>query len=260
MAFFRRTWQGRRLRDMDLREALADPGRRQPYVTFMFDLLAPGYDLFTRVFSFGMDRGWKRTLLAEVRCGAPGARLVLDLACGTGDLADGARAGSPQAMVLGVDASREMVTAAAGRTAATGARPRFVVGDLTCIGVRSAAADAVTVGYGLRNVPSFRDGLREIHRVLKPGALLVTLDFYQPARRWWRGLFLTYLRWAGAVAGWLWHGEPVAYAYLAPSLERFVTADQFSACLETTGFEVARCHRRLLGGIAIHVARKRPGT
>lgn len=254
LALFRTTWRGRRLRDLDLAAALADPAQHRPYIRFMFDLLAPGYDLFTRIFSFGMDRGWKRTVLAELARRAPEARCVIDLACGTGDLAAGARRSHPRALVVGMDVAAEMVRAA--RTRGT---TQLVVGDLLQLGLRADGVDAVTVGYGLRNVPDHMDGLREIHRVLRPGALLVTLDFYRPARDWWRRVFLAYLRGAGALIGWLWHGEPGAYAYIAPSIDRFVTAAAFSRALETTGFVVQRVHRRLGGGVAIHVATKRRG-
>ena len=99
-----------RLRDLDLDRHLADPAIKQQFVTPMFDLIAPSYDRFTRLFSYGMDAGWKRTLLAEARALSPAGTAALDLACGTGTVsqilaADGMR-------VTGVDISPEMIRVA----------------------------------------------------------------------------------------------------------------------------------------------------
>jgi ubiquinone/menaquinone biosynthesis C-methylase UbiE len=97
---------------------------------------------------------------------------------------------------------------------------------------------------------------REIARVLKPGGRLFTLDFYRPASAIWRQAFLTYLSAAGNAVGWLWHREPVVYGYIAHSVDHFVSIDAFNAALAETGFLVEHVHRKLLGGIAIHHARR----
>jgi demethylmenaquinone methyltransferase/2-methoxy-6-polyprenyl-1,4-benzoquinol methylase len=116
--------------------------------------------------------------------------------------------------------------------------------------------DTVTAGYALRNVPDVRAGLAEIARVLKPGGRLYTLDFYRPAMAWWRMLFLGYLAAAGNTIGWLWHGEPVVYGYIARSVDHFVTAETFTTLLGEAGFTVERVRQKLLGGIALHTARR----
>ena len=245
------------LPELDLKAHLRDPRIKQRFVTTMFEVIAPRYDRFTRAFSFGMDRGWKRQLLSELADHAERNTTVLDLASGTGDLALGASARLPRARVLGIDVSRRMAAAAdhRRRNLADG-RAHFAVGHMLRLPVRDAAADSVTVGYGIRNAPDWAEALDEIQRVLRPGGQLLVLDFYRPRTRVWRFLYLTYLALAGRLYGWLWHRQPVAYGYIAPSIEHYLSWQEFSAALESRGFAVGRVHRKLLGGIALHVARK----
>jgi demethylmenaquinone methyltransferase/2-methoxy-6-polyprenyl-1,4-benzoquinol methylase len=244
-----------RLRDLDLARHLADPAIKQRFVTPMFDLVAPRYDEFTRAFSFGMDRRWKRVLVSELASRtAPGARM-LDLACGTGDIALAAAAAVPGARVTGVDASARMIERARGRAGGT-ADLLFVEGDMARLGFSDSSVDAITAGYAFRNAPDHRTALAEAVRVLRPGGMLVTLDFFRPRSAFWRFLFLAYLRIAGNVVGWWWHREPVAYGYIAPSIDTFVSWQRFSADLMAAGFDVLRVHTWLLGGVSVHVARR----
>lgn len=249
------------LPQLDLGEHLRDPGIKQRFVTTMFEVIAPRYDRFTRAFSFGMDRAWKRQLIGELARELEGNTTVLDLATGTGDLALGAARRLPHVRVLGVDISRRMVAAAERRRRERAEdRTRFAVGHLPQLPLRDGAADAVTVGYGIRNTPDHVASLREIGRVLRPGGLLLVLDFYRPRNRLWRRLYLTYLAIAGRVYGWVWHRQPVAYGYIAPSIAHYVSWQDLSAALEQRGFVVERVHRKLLGGIALHVARRAAPT
>lgn len=249
------------LRDLDVDAHLSDPALKQRFVTPMFDIIAPRYDRFTRLFSFGMDRPWKEELLADAVAAAPANAIVVDLACGTGDLAFALAERVPGARVSGVDASPRMIEGAKlrRRANASGAAGRVVfrVGDMTRLELADASVDLVTAGYGFRNVPDFRAALVEAARVLRPGGRLLTLDFYRPEPVVWRALFLGYLRVAGDVVGWLWHREPVVYGYIARSIDHFVSAAAFSAALDASGFEVERVGRKLFGGVAIHVAVKR---
>lgn len=217
----------------------------------MFDIIAPRYDQFTRLFSFGLDRRWKAQLLAELSSHISDNTKALDLACGTGDLACALAARG--AHVVGVDASARMIDEAKQR--ASGARSlEFVVGDMTALDTPDASVDIVTAGYALRNVPDFHRALREIARVLKPGGRLLTLDFYRPENVVWRRAFLAYLSVAGNTVGWLWHREPVVYGYIARSVEHYVSITDFNTALVETGYTLERVYRRLNGGIAVHHA------
>ena len=245
------------LKGMPVEQYLSDPSLKQRFVTPMFDIIAPRYDAFTRVFSFGMDAKWKRELLAAVASTIPPDAVALDLACGTGDLAFALADLAPRGRVTGIDASARMIDAANARLATHHTvSPTFAVGDLTHLDVRDASVTTVTAGYALRNVPDARAGLAEIARVLEPGGRLYTLDFYRPTAAWWRRLFVGYLDLAGNAVAWLSHGEPVVYGYIARSVDHFVSADAFSTLLGETGFVVERVRQKLGGGIALHVARR----
>ena len=240
------------LSTFDLEAHLRDPSIKQRFVTRMFEVIARRYDRFTRVFSLGMDPGWKRQLMAGLDPDAR-ARIVVDLACGTGDLAAAAAERWPNARVLGFDVSRRMVHLAARRFAEA---PRVILGlgDMIALPLPSQSVDVVTVGYGIRNAPTPDQALGELARVLRPGGVLLVLDFYRPSMPIWRELFPWYLRTAGNVVGWLWHREPVAYGYIGPSVAGYLTSHEFEAALRHHGFTVRHARRKLLGGIRLHVA------
>ena len=249
-----------RLRDFDLRRHLADPALKRVFVTPMFDLIAPRYNAFTRLFSLGMDAGWKRALVSQALAAIPEPGDVLDLACGTGDLALAVAAARPSARVTGVDASREMLALASTGAASAGTdaagRVQFREADLSSLPAGDRSADLVTVGYGFRNA-DLAPALLECARVLRPGGVLAVLDFYRPESRPWRTLFLGYLRAAGNVVGWWWHREPVAYGYIAHSIEAYVSVRGFTAAAGDAGFDLIGVDSHLGGGVAVHVLRRR---
>ncbi len=245
---------------------MSDPTRKQAFVTPMFDLIAPRYDEFTRLFSFGMDAGWKRTAiraatrdLMTMRDSPVQTEInVLDLAAGTGDVAVGIAREVARARVIAIDASESMIAAARVRLSARDAdvadrvTPR--TGDMMQLEIDDASMDVVTASYGVRNVPTAAGALREMRRVLRTGGRLVLLDFYRPEPRVWRALLLWYLRQAGNTVGWLWHREPVVYGYIASSIDHFVSWQRMSAMLVDAGFRVECVERYLGGGVARHEA------
>ncbi len=246
----------RRLRELDLDAHLGDPARKQAFVTPMFDVIAPRYDAFTRLFSFGMDARWKTIATEALATHAAPHSAIADLACGTGDLAQRAVSTIPGATAIGIDASRAMIAAAGDRAAGAGTL-RFAVATLHALPLRTASMQAITAGYAFRNVPALAPALAECARILPPGGTIVTLDFYRPARQWWAWLFTTYLRLAGNIVGWWWHRTPVIYGYLGPSVARWITADAMTSALTDSGFSVRLTRTWLGGGVAMHVATRR---
>lgn len=250
------------LHHLDQVEHLRNPSIKQRYVTTLFDTIAPRYDRFTRWFSFGMDARWKRALARRARAEMPRGGRALDLACGTGDLT--AACTRPDrdvvrddVLALGLDVSHDMLAVAARRFAAGDERAVLINGDMMSLPIAATSIDLVTVGYGMRNVPVLGDALAEIHRVLKPGGWLFTLDFFRPGVRVWRAVFEQYLLVAGRVYGWWWHGEPDAYGYIAASLRRWLDARAYEDRLRACGFDVAWRRCNLGGGICLHGAMKR---
>jgi len=245
----------RRLATLDRDRHLRDPAKHGAYVATVFEAVEPTYDRFTRVFSFGMDARWKRELLDLARDATPPDPVCLDLATGTGDLATGAAALAPRGRVLGLDFSRGMLGAARRRGGAA-TTFRLAAGDMMRLPLAAESADLVTAAYGFRNVADPAAAVAEVCRVLRPGGVLATLDFYRPPSRVWRGVFLRYLGVAGALVGWAWHGVAATYGYIAPSLEGWHTATDFARLLEGQGLRVTRQRTHLGGGIGLHVAAK----
>jgi demethylmenaquinone methyltransferase/2-methoxy-6-polyprenyl-1,4-benzoquinol methylase len=233
-----------------LDDAFITPESKRRYVRRLFGTIADRYDFITRFLSFGRDAAWKTRLIEDA--GIEAGWRVLDLACGTGDLAfDAARHG---ARVVGLDITPRMVELAREKGGTTG--PAWIVGDMTALPVQSGAFDLVTTGYGLRNVPDLTRALAEIHRVLRPGGRVCSLDFDRPETGWIRGIYLTYLTAVGSSLGWVLHRDPDTYRYIPASIRRYPGARGVVALMQQAGFHDVR-HVRVLGGfMAIHTARK----
>jgi demethylmenaquinone methyltransferase / 2-methoxy-6-polyprenyl-1,4-benzoquinol methylase len=187
--------------------------QRGEKVNDLFAQIAPRYDLINDLQSFGLHRAWKRRLvrMANVRNG----ERALDVCCGTGDIAFGlTRAG---AEVTGFDFSEPMLSVAR-RRSADAANPKFQQGDAQQLPFADNSFDVVTVGYGLRNLPSWEGGLREMHRVTRPGGRLLVLDFGKPNNSFWRSLYFAYLRRFVPVFGKLFCGDSATHAYILESL------------------------------------------
>jgi len=212
----------------------------------MFSTIAPRYDFITRAFSYGMDRRWKRLAVAR-QSFAPDAR-ILDLACGTGDFAKLVLGQYPAARVIAADLTELMLRLSNIRHA--------VCADAASLPFAAESFDAVFIGYGLRNFPRLDASIREVRRVLKPGGVLVTLDFFLPSRPWLRQLYLGYLYGQGAFWGVILHGRARVYTYIPDSLRNFLSAENFSLLLAKMGFAEIAAQQFILGGIAVHWAKK----
>jgi demethylmenaquinone methyltransferase/2-methoxy-6-polyprenyl-1,4-benzoquinol methylase len=207
----------------------------------MFDRIAPVYDAMNRVMTIGLDRSWRRlTVEAVVQ---PGDR-VLDACCGTGDLALAAeREGG---VVTGIDFSPKMLARARRKSDTVS----WLEGDLLALPFEDDAFDAVTVGFGVRNVSDLDAALAELRRVLRPGGRLAILEITQ-ARGLLRPFFSLWFDRIVPLLGKVLPGGR-AYTYLPASVRRFPTAEELVALLEQHGFE--RVRFRLLGGsiVALH--------
>jgi ubiquinone/menaquinone biosynthesis methyltransferase len=235
-----------------LRDALASPEAKRVYVRRLFATIADRYDLITVLLSYGQDRRWKRRVV-EMAAVEAGTR-VLDLACGTGDIAfAAARRGGA---VIGLDVTQRMVELARGRSLATGVHVGFLVGDMAALPFPDGAFDVVTTGYGIRNVPEIAPAVREIGRVLRPGGLLLSLDFNRPQNALVRGVYLAYLTAVGSALGFALHRDPDTYRYIPESIRRYPGAEAVRGIIESHGFASSRYIPVLGGLMAIHAAKK----
>jgi demethylmenaquinone methyltransferase/2-methoxy-6-polyprenyl-1,4-benzoquinol methylase len=234
-----------------LRTSLDAPDSKRRYVRRLFSTIADRYDLITVLLSYGQDQRWKRRLVADASIRS-GARL-LDLACGTGDIAFAAE--QRGARCIGLDITRRMIELANAKVAGSPA-PAFIVGDMMALPFPDATFDVVTTGYGLRNVPVIATALGEIRRVLRPGGVLLSLDFNRPDSPAVRGVYLTYLTIVGSSLGFVLHRDPDTYRYIPESIRRYPGAVGVCAIAREQGF--ASCdYMPVLGGLmAIHRAVK----
>jgi demethylmenaquinone methyltransferase/2-methoxy-6-polyprenyl-1,4-benzoquinol methylase len=216
----------------------------------MFSTIAPRYDFFTRVFSYGMDRRWKRR--GVEMAGLPERAVVLDLASGTGDFSRLVTERRPQARTVAVDLTERML-----RLARASGVNSAVCADATTLPFAEHTFDCVFIGYGLRNFPDLNSALREIERVTRPGGLLVTLDFFLPSNPLLRTLFLSHLYLQGAIFGLLLHGRPRVYTYIPDSLRSFVSMQEFAGRLKNFGYASVQARAFIFGGIGLHWAAKR---
>jgi demethylmenaquinone methyltransferase / 2-methoxy-6-polyprenyl-1,4-benzoquinol methylase len=218
-------------------------------VRAMFSGIAPRYDLLNHVLSVNIDKRWRRSvreLLADV-LGNENA-VVLDVACGTGDLSIELRSHS-NAKVIGTDFCRPMLELAGQKTASLSLDVPYIEADAMQLSFADESFDAVTIAFGLRNLSNVSDGLQELRRVLKPGGRLVVLEFSTPRVPGFATLFNLYFtrilpRIGGAVSG-----SRGAYEYLPHSVMKFPDQIRLVELIEQTGFSAAT-YRNLTGGIA----------
>ena len=202
----------------------------------LFDTISPRYDLVNRVMTFGMDVGWRRRTVRELRL--PGRSLVLDLACGTGDLCRELAAAGYRP--VGVDFSHGMLTAA--RTVAP-----LVEADILRLPVRDGVADGVTCGFALRNVVSLEAFFLEAARVVRPGGRTALLDVSEPDNAVLRAGNAVYFRRIVPLIGGLL-SDGGAYRYLPRSTAYLPPPDEMLRMLREAGFPDAVRHQ-LTGGL-----------
>lgn len=199
-------------------------------VRSLFNDLSPNYDRLNRIFSLGMDIGWRKQLVAALARQNPAK--VLDLACGSGDVAAMLMKAIPSAQVVGLDFSRPLLTQAKGRGLA-----KLTEADVLKLPFPNGSFDAVTIAFGLRNLGDRNAGLKEIARILKPGGVFGLLEFSPPPMPWklfWN-FYLNRLMpgLAQLLAG---HGE--SFRYLAQSIGDFPTPTVLNRELSSTGLKL----------------------
>jgi demethylmenaquinone methyltransferase/2-methoxy-6-polyprenyl-1,4-benzoquinol methylase len=220
--------------------AVEDKARR---VRRMFDAIAPRYELINALFSGGRDAYWRRE--AVEAAGVCPTDDVLDVACGTGDLARAFAAAGPR-RVIGCDFAHSMLRRACDRRTS---RIDWVEGDALQLPFPAESFSIVSCAFGVRNFQDLDAGLREMRRVLRPGGRAVILEFSRLRRRWIRVLYEAYSnRVMPAAASWISGDRMGAYRYLPRSVASFMDPEELLRRCRNAGF--GRCALRpLTGGI-----------
>jgi len=223
------------------------------WVRDMFGRVAHRYDLANHLLSFNIDRYWRAKTVKRVRpvLVRPEAR-VLDICCGTGDLAlalERARGGA----VLGTDFCHPMLRSARRKAAERRARLAVFEADALHLPLRDGSLDLLTVAFGFRNLANYGAGLAEIRRVLAAGGMAAILEFSQPPNAAFAALYNFYSRRVLPWIGGALSGSRDAYAYLPESVRKFPAAAELAGEMRTRGFTQVG-YEYLTGGIvALHI-------
>lgn len=219
------------------------------------------YDLVNHVITLGFDWRWRRQAARQCLDSSP--ERVLDLCCGTGDLAVNiARMAGDGLTVTGVDYSRPMldIAAAKAKQLSGDRKISFVDGEAADLPFPGDSFDCVGISFAFRNLtyknPLAKSHLAEVFRVLSDGGLFVIVETSQPKSWLLRKLFHLYLRYFVSPVGHLLSGNKQAYRYLAESAARFYNPEEIRELLLAAGFRQVLCHPLLMGTVAIYVAVK----
>lgn len=231
-------------------------GDKGTFVREMFARIAPRYDLANRVLTAGLDERWRRR---AIRLLAPphGGR-ILDCCCGTGDLVFGLLRADATLNVTGLDFCAPMLERAQERAQRRHVAAQFVEGDVTAMPFGDASFDGATMGFSLRNVVDVDATLREILRVLRPGARFVSLDVTKAPNRAFKRVFDLYFYRAVPFIGGIVGGSRSAYAYLPNSLTHHPNALELRERFARAGFTQAGYASFMGGSIAVHYGTRAP--
>ncbi len=228
---------------------------KKEQVARMFDSISHRYDFLNHFLSLGIDKGWRKKAITLLKQAQP--KILLDVATGTGDFAIQALSLKPD-KIIGVDISAGMLDVGRKKMNKRGIAHiiEMIQADSENLPFEQNKFDAVTVAFGVRNFENLEKGLKEILRVMKPGALLAILEFSRPKRfpfkQGYNFYFKTILP---KIGSWI-SRDKAAYTYLPESVEAFPDGEDFLAILKEIGFKNVSCKPLTFGISSIYIAQK----
>jgi len=222
----------------------------------MFSGIAGKYDFLNHFLSLNIDKRWRKRVVSKLsEIVERSDATILDVACGTGDLTLELSEGG-EAKVIGTDFCRPMLTIASEKGSNLSKQPPFIEADGLRLSFSEGTFDAVTIAFGLRNFSNWKEGVKELARVLKPGGQLVILEFSTPVMPGLKQLFSFYFRSVLPRIGGVVSGSRGAYEYLPDSVSRFPDQKGLAAMMTEVGLQSVS-FENLTGGIAaIHIGTK----
>jgi len=217
------------------------------------------YDLVNSLFTFGFDKKWRNHTVRQ--CLALSPSRILDLCCGTGDLAISLSIhANDNTYVAGYDLNNHMLDISRRKAAKSGVSPEFIQGDAAALPFRNEEFDCITIGFGFRNLtwenPEVKRHIAEMRRVLKTGGSLFILESSRPTNRILGGLYLLYLKFVLVPLGGILSGEWNAYRYLAGSSSGFYSFAELKEMLGKSGFDLTQGRKFMFGSANLLIARK----
>lgn len=220
------------------------------FVSSLFNSIASRYDAINRILSFGLDLHWRRALRKHLPLQQN--LHLLDVATGTGDQLLALLPDRRIASAIGVDIAREMLERGRFKLKKWSSQVQLQEGDALSLAFGAHTFDAVTISFGIRNVPNPHLALQEMHRVLKPQGRILILEFSMP-RTWRLPFYRLYLRHILPRVGGLLSGNPDAYRYLNRTIESFPSGDAFLAWMRQAGFTNLSAHPMTGGAVTLYV-------
>jgi demethylmenaquinone methyltransferase / 2-methoxy-6-polyprenyl-1,4-benzoquinol methylase len=244
------------LESAEARAAAAGGDEKRAYVQRIFSQIAPRYDLLNHLLSFNIDKAWRRRAIATLDWERAPTGTYVDLCAGTLDVsAQLSRVPGFSGRVIGADFAEPMLRAGVGKSPESVVSP--VVADALDLPMAANSASGAIVAFGIRNVADLDQGLREVHRVLAPGARFVILEFTTPRSAIVRAMYHLYFHHVLPRIGALVSGHRTAYAYLPRSVANFPIEEKLAARMRDAGFADVQWHTLTLGVAAIHRGTKR---
>ncbi len=218
----------------------------------IFNTITPNYDLLNRIMSGRQDVRWRRFAVSQLPLNAV---KILDVATGTGDLAINIAAKRSDTQVTGVDFVERMMRRAVEKSVAAGVEGKisYSAADALNLPFTDNEFDAVTIAFGLRNIPNRAAAIREMARVVRPGGKILVLEMTFPRNLRLRRFFTWYLNTIIPILGSIISGNKAAYIYLPDSIQDFLHPDELTQIFKETGIQFEKAQRLMFGLTYLHV-------
>ena len=229
---------------------------KKQQVEKMFDNIAGKYDFLNHLLSMGIDKIWRKNLISMMSQSKP--KQVLDVATGTGDLAIQAAKALDEIKITGLDISQGMLDVGKQKiiNKNLGDRIEMIYGDSENMPFENDSFDAIMVAFGVRNFENLLNGLKDMHRVLKPGGNVFILEFSRPKNFIFRFIFNFYFKNLLPLIGRFTSKDPKAYKYLFESVQAFPAYEDFLEIMNNAGFESNKFKIQSLGICSIYYGKK----
>ncbi|HVD98279.1 MAG TPA: bifunctional demethylmenaquinone methyltransferase/2-methoxy-6-polyprenyl-1,4-benzoquinol methylase UbiE [Cytophagaceae bacterium] len=228
---------------------------KKEQVAQMFNNISHRYDFLNRVLSLGIDIRWRKKAVKILKTHQP--TQVLDVATGTGDFAIAALQAGPK-KITGVDISEQMLAVGREKIAKLGLQDKIELlsGDSENLQFPDNYFDAVIVSFGVRNFENLEKGMSEIRRVLRPGGLVIVLEFSKPSGFFFKRIYNFYFRYILPTVGKMISKDTSAYRYLPDSVNAFPYGKAFTDILDKIGFKKTQCKELTFGISSIYTGLK----
>ena len=228
---------------------------KKEQVANMFNAIAHRYDFLNQLLSFGIHQGWRKKSIRLLQAKHP--KTILDIATGTADFAIEAMKLKPE-KVVGVDISSGMLELGKKKIDKLGLQTKIELklADSENLPFEDNSFDAITVGFGVRNFENLEKGIRDMHRVLKPGGQMVILEFSKPRAFPIKQLYTIYFKYITPFIGKIFSKDNSAYRYLPETVNAFPDGDDFLNILKKVGQKDAKAISLTFGIASIYSSTK----